>query len=178
MAKVNLSRVYQSSLDDPCKFAVNLKSFPQLYKTPQDALSLQPLPGLGWVSSEAQPADRDHCPIPQGLVTPASIPVQKTALARSPPGGRRSLAPSVGEASHLKDLRLNHSAHVWGHPRPPTSCKDHTVQSGEATLPGVLCHCLGGQGSASLLAAMESARPPDMLASGSRGLGQRKMPTP
>lgn len=73
MAKVTLSRVYQSSLDYPCKFAVNLKSFPLLYKTPQDALSLQPLPGLGWVSSEAQPADRDHCPIPQGLPQPASL---------------------------------------------------------------------------------------------------------
>lgn len=101
MTKVSLSRVYRSSLGYSCKFAVKLESFPNCTRLPRP-----------WAGSVLRLSCRQGPWSYSPRVTPASIPFRKTPLAERRPGGKRSLAPSAGEASHSKDLRLTCDAHV------------------------------------------------------------------
>lgn len=67
----------------------------KFYKVPSSqALPLVPLPGLSWISSEAQLAGRDRCHIPRACL--GLCPFSETPLARRPLRGRRPLHPLCG----------------------------------------------------------------------------------
>lgn len=130
----------------------------KFYKVPSSqALPLVPLPGLSWISSEAQLAGRDRCHIPRACL--GLCPFSETPLARRPLRGRRPLHPLCGSLP-LPGPRLKQ---CWGAP----------VRKGKVTLSGLPCHCLGGLGSAAC-SCHGRLQALGMPASGSLGLSEKR----